>query len=146
MIRVSERKPLSRLELLQIHSAEVSPIKRNIKITNQKFPPGFFPHEERLLASKMMVSRALPQTHHELRSSNLRIGNRKREMSTALEYRDEKKDVDEELILGVISTARQMRRIIRKHSTELKKGGRERKASIELELPTIIKRGNTTAF
>ena len=48
-------------------------------------------------------------------------------MSTALERREKEKDIDEELIMGVISSAREMRRMIRKHSIEMQRNSVERK-------------------
>ena len=45
MIKAINRVPLTRLEMLEAHSAQVSPVKRGIKISNQKFPADFFARE-----------------------------------------------------------------------------------------------------
>ena len=68
MIKAINRVPLTRLEMLEAHSAQVSPIKRSIKISNQKFPADFFAREEKLLQSKM-VNKRNPQTQQEGRVS-----------------------------------------------------------------------------
>ena len=50
----------------------------------------------------------------------------KRENFTARNYREK----EEDLIMGVISTTRQMKRIIRKHSLELKRVNMEKKQKL----------------
>ena len=68
-------------------------------------------------------------------------------MSTALNMRGKNGDLDEELIMGVIFTAREMKRMIRKHSIEIKKESVGKRAEIGIELPPLVmKRGNTSAF
>lgn len=42
MMRIDNRTPLSRVEILQMDSINTSPLKRNLKISNQKFPSDFF--------------------------------------------------------------------------------------------------------
>lgn len=49
--------------------------------------------------------------------------------------------------MGVISTAREMRKMIRKHSIELKKDKNNKHEEMAIELPPIsLKRGITTCF
>ena len=63
-----ERIPLSRLEILQGRSAHITPAKRSIKISNQKFPADFFINEQKLLGSKM-IQREQPKTQQDIRLS-----------------------------------------------------------------------------
>lgn len=105
MIKFADRTPLSRVELLQLDSLTSSPLKRNLKISNQKFPSDFFKdvRESRERGSifqsmskingegSRICSRNLPQTHQEIRNmgheTHEPIDQRRREMNTALEYR-----------------------------------------------------------
>ena len=49
--------------------------------------------------------------------------------------------------MGVISSAREMRKVIRKHSMELKKENKPKRDDLGLELPPLVlRKGVTTAF
>lgn len=126
MIKAIDRVPLSRLELLQSHPSYSSPSKK-IKIQNNKFPVNFFlgkNTDKKMIASTPIV-RKQSRTHQELRNKNQnRVGLSipRRQMSTALQN----KDNDDELIMGVISTAREMRQMIRKHSLQAKRDKKSR--------------------
>lgn len=57
MIKVIDRVPLSRLELLQSHPSQFSPSKK-IKIPNNKFPTNFFlgkDTDKKMIASTPIV-------------------------------------------------------------------------------------------
>ena len=89
-----ERVPLARLEILQGKSAHLTPSKRSIKITNQKFPADFFLQEDKIMSSKGILRQ--PQIGQDIRLSMQMSPLKIRQMSTAMVCRHTtKKESDE---------------------------------------------------
>jgi hypothetical protein len=126
-------------------NAELSPIKKNIRIVNRRFPVNFFNVEEsrKLYSSTSTNPSDLAPVPHQVPLQNY-DSNRRRDSLTA---RDSMRLTQEEdLILGVISTTRKMKRVLRKHSLELK-NSMNMKNNPEFELPPLtVRKGVSTAF
>lgn len=144
-MRPYDRAPLSRLELLD---GFPSPPKRTIKISNHKFPRDFFnPKNQHKLHSSTSIVRNesdMPVTRQYTPQVELsKYEGVRRENVTPRDVRSR----EEDLIMGVISSAREMKRVIRKHSIELKKENKPKREDLAVELPPLlIKRGVTTAL
>ena len=100
MIKGLDNLPLSKIEQI----GEVgSPSKINVKITNNKLPPDFFNLKLRSkLTFSTPISRMEPQTQREPRIVNKNNPEVRRENVTARDKREK----EEDLIMGVISTTR----------------------------------------
>ena len=116
MIKTGERIPLSKIEIYEEMTG--SP-KRAIKISGQKLPHDFFNCGNGHYPStslKRSETRNTPATSSFPRKIfKEQISQRENIKTRNCESREE------DLIMGVISSARQMRKVFRKHSVELKR-------------------------
>ena len=148
-LRIQERIPLSKLDLID---EMPSPIKRKVKIYARKLPEDFFlmrnstpmkrnDVQTQAYSRKIPVLERLSQT----RDLNMRVGS-----LTARVREDEDKTMD--LLRGVITTSRQMKKIIRKHSLQMKKQNQYQNQyniidNYRIELPPLmLKKGVQSVF
>jgi hypothetical protein len=149
------RIPLSRIQPVD----DISPnLKRSIIISHQKLPKDFFPQKFSLKREfsitnprTNLLSQKIPRNFSNIESNP---ETSRRESMTARENRVEK---EEDLILGIISASKEIKRVIRKHSVELRRKENEmmellpkflHKKSIQRDLelpPLLLKKGLTLA-
>lgn len=125
----THRAPLHRIE-------QLSPLRRRAKISNKKLPEDFFLlRRQDPVARPQLHTQALPRRScerervSETRESSLQRGLCSNTMN---------------LILGIISSGREMKKAMRKHSVEMRKENSE--SELRLELPPLLLRKGVTAY
>ena len=123
---LGERIPLSKLQIIDEFS---SPLKRKAKIFSKKLPDDFF--QGRKTAIQTERSMATPERQNiqtqsfsrkmqfSGRLSETRDANIRREEVAQKDHIDDSSTI--RLFMGIISSTREIRKSIRKHSLELKK-------------------------
>lgn len=99
----------------ELINEDISPIKKSIKIVNHKFPVNFFSNR------KVHSSASTNPSERAGGSHELGKGNYENRRIGRNNFRENAFNEEEDLIQGVISNHRKMKRVLRKHSFELKK-------------------------
>ncbi len=129
--------PLSRLRIIQ-HTD--SPTKNIIKISKGRLPVDFFNDSQNQTTPFSSRNRHATKTGSWQRPS-LELPKKidRRQSATA---RDSREDKDTNLIMDVIETSRNIKRVLRKHSLELKRAEKHSNER-EFQLPSILWKKST---
>lgn len=130
MIKLSKLAPISELPYFQ---DENSP-QKNIKISNNRLPADFFGKIKMRSCNSSAKGSGRRQFSKQLNRIPLKISTTSRQNKTSIEMRHH----DEDLILGVLTSTKQIKKVFRRHSIEIKKEKKLKQYQIDSLLPPLM--------